>query len=258
MSALHEIIDDVVYWPNPHERKQMRKRLAAYGFRYCVGIIDGSLIILDNRPTAYHECYFSRKSFYAMNVMIVCDDQKRITYYNAGWPGSTHDNRVFRNTQLYNNRENFFSHKEYLLGDSAYSHSPIMVQSFKKTTGQANLSRNHKFFNTALAQVRISSEHCIGMLKGRFGCLKRNNIKLKDDPKEVQELVDLIGACVVMHNLLLKYDETDIPSEWYDEMDINIDWTGYDEDEEDIEQVTEQNTDRRQYIYNSLINNYLI
>ena len=258
VSALHEIIDDVVYWPNKKERKELRKRFAAYGFRHCVGIIDGTLIILDHRPEAYHECYYSRKCFYALNVMIVCDDNKRITYYNAGWPGSTHDNRVFRNTDLYLNRGDYFSRREYLLGDSAYSASPVMVQAFKKQTSEAELSGHRAFFNTVLAQVRISSEHCIGMLKGRFRCLKRNNIKLKKETKEVKELVDLIGACVVLHNLLINYEENNIPSSWYDEVVDDIDWTLYDEEEEDIAEVTDDNTERRKYVYNSIINNYLI
>ena len=68
---------------------------------------------------------------YALNVMIVCDDRKRIIFYNAGWPGSTHDNRVFRNSKLFYKRGQYFSHHECLLGDSAYSASPVMVQAFK-------------------------------------------------------------------------------------------------------------------------------
>ena len=76
--ALHEIKEEVVYWPDLHERLDMRNRLAAYGFRYCVGIIDGTLVLLDFRPECYHECYYSRKCVYALNVMIVCDDQRRV------------------------------------------------------------------------------------------------------------------------------------------------------------------------------------
>ena len=190
--------------------------------------------------------------------MIVCDDKKRVIYYNAGWPGSTHDNRVFRNSQLYLNRGEYFSHQEYLLGDSAYSASPIMVQSFKKQAAQSELQPHNEFFNTCLAQVRISSEHCIGMLKGRFRCMKRSNIKLKNGKKEVKNVVDLIGSCIVMHNLLINYDETDIPESWYEKEERRIDWSMYDEEEERIAQVTEENTDRRQYVFNSIVNNYLI
>ena len=143
-----------------------------------MGIIDGTLIKLVFRPEAYHECYYSRKCMYALNVLIICDDKKIITYYNTGWPGSTHDNRVFRNSQVFYNRVDYFSQNEYLLGDSAYSSSPIMVQPLKKQASVATLPPNHEFFNTHLAKVRISSEHCIGMLKGRFKSMRRNNIKL--------------------------------------------------------------------------------
>jgi hypothetical protein len=99
--ALMEIKEEVVYWPDEGEREEIKTRMAVHGFRHCVGIIDGTLVVLDFRPEIYHECYYSRKCCYALNVMVVCDDQRRITYYYAGWPGSTHDNRVFRNSKLF-------------------------------------------------------------------------------------------------------------------------------------------------------------
>ena len=83
VSALHEIKDEVIYWPDKAERKQMRKHLSPHGFRHCVGITDGTLVILDYRPEKYHECYFSRKSFYALKVMIICDNKNRVIYYNT-------------------------------------------------------------------------------------------------------------------------------------------------------------------------------
>ena len=257
VKALLEMKDEIVYWPDEDERLEMRNRLSPTGFRHCVGIIDGTLMGLAFRPEAYHECYYTRKSMYAINTLIVCDDKKRIIYYNAGWPGSTHDNRVFRNSKLYYNRGDYFSQNEYLLGDCAYSASPIMVQAFKKQASSATLPDNHEFFNTCLAQVRIASEHCIGILKGRFKCLRTNNIKLKNSKREVKELVRLIGACIVLHNLLINYNEDDIPSKWYDEMNDEIDWTMYDEEEEEIARVTDEKEDRRKYVFNSVINNFL-
>jgi hypothetical protein len=194
----------------------MKAQISAYGFRHCVGIIDGTLVVLDFKPEKYHKCYYSCKSCYTINILVVCDDHKRITYYNAGWPGSTHDNCVWRNSRLFKNRTEYFSYMEYLLGDSAYSHSSVMVQAFKKHPNTFYLPR-------LLAQVRIASEHCIGILKGRFQCLKRNNIKLKEGRKEVNEIVDLIGACIVMHNLLINFDKDDIPKRWYWEMEEEID-----------------------------------
>jgi hypothetical protein len=258
VKALHELKEEVVAWPNEDDKKEMKARLSALGFRHCIGIIDGTLVVLDFQPEKFHECYYSRKSCYALNVMIICDDRKRITYYYAGWPGSTHDNRVWRNCKVYRDRMNYFDFGEYLLGDSAYSKSTIMVQAFKKHALNAELPGTKEFFNTMLAHVRISSEHCIGILKGRFPCLKRNNIKLKDGKKEVKELVDLIGACAVLHNLLIDYDENDIPSEWYDEIQNSIDWSLYDEEEESIPEIDEEGGDRRETVYHSIINNYYI
>jgi hypothetical protein len=95
IKALKEIKNNVVYWPNQEEKDAMKKQLAATGFWHCVRVIDGTLVVLDFRPEACHECYYSQKSVYAINLMVVCDDQKRIIFYLAGWPGSTHDNRVF-------------------------------------------------------------------------------------------------------------------------------------------------------------------
>jgi hypothetical protein len=256
--ALKEIKNEVVYWPDQEEREEMKTRLASTGFRHCVGIIDGTLIVLDFRPEKYYECYYSRKSCYALNLMVVCDDNRRITYYYAGWPGSTHDNRVWRNSKLYLERHKYFSHMEYLLGDCAYSHSSIMVQAFKKHSATASLSREEHNFNTMLAQVRISSEHCIGVLKGRFACLKRNDIQFKDGKKEVKDLINIITSCVILHNLMINYSEPDIPKEWYDDMKDEIDWSCYDEEDMDIPGVEEEEVERREFVFNSIVNNYFV
>jgi hypothetical protein len=258
IKALKEMKDEVIYWPNEKEREEMKSRLAPTGFRHCVGIIDGTLIVLEFRPEKYHECYYSRKCCYALNLMVVCDDNRRITFYYAGWPGSAHDNRVWRNSKLYLERKKYFSDLEYLLGDCAYSHSSVMVQAFKRHSATSQLPRNEHNFNTLLAQVRITSEHCIGVLKGRFACLKRNDIQLKKGKKELKELIDLITGCVILHNLMINYNEPDIPQEWYDQMRDDIDWSGYDEEEADIPNVEDDDAERREYVFNSIINNYFI
>jgi hypothetical protein len=254
--ALLSMKKEVVYWPDQEERKDMKNRLCTTGFRHCVGIIDGTLIELEKKPRKYPECYYSRKSSYALNVMVVCDDRKRITYYYAGWPGSAHDNRVWRNSKLFLNRVKYFSNLEYLLGDSAYSSSMIMVQAFKKRMQASTLPVEQMLFNTLLAKVRISSEHCIGILKGRFPCLKKNNIELKSGKAEVKELVNLIGACIVIHNLCINYDEDPIPKEWYEEIVEDIDWSLFDEDEERINGINTEGGCRRDSVFQSFLTHY--
>jgi len=43
-----------------------------------------------------------------------------------------HDNKVWSNSDIHLSRAKYFDHEEYLLGDSAFSTSPIMVPAFKK------------------------------------------------------------------------------------------------------------------------------
>jgi len=44
-----------------------------------------------------------------------------------GWPGSIHDIWVWLNIDVYFSKEIYFSNKEYLLGDLAFSASMVMV-----------------------------------------------------------------------------------------------------------------------------------
>jgi hypothetical protein len=108
----------------------------------------------------------------------------------------------------------------------------LWCKHLRSTLALFYLPSDEENFNTSIAQVRIASKHCIGILKGRFQCLKQNNIKLKEGRKEVKEIVDLIGACMVMHNLLINYNKDDIPKRWYWEMEEEIDWSLYDEHEQ--------------------------
>jgi len=75
-----------------------------------------------------------QKGNYAIKALFVCDDKAKITLVEMGWPGSIQDNRVWSNSDVYLSKEKYFSNKEYLLGDSAFSASMVMVRAFKKGT----------------------------------------------------------------------------------------------------------------------------
>ena len=107
----------------------------------------------------------SRKSCYTVNAIITCNDIGRIRDVVIGWPGSVHDNHVWKTSVMYAKRELCFSPKEHLLGDSAFGVSGVMIPAFKKPRGAA-FSRIHEVFNTYLAKPRVKAEHCIGIFKG--------------------------------------------------------------------------------------------
>ena len=174
--------------------------------------------------------------------------------YLAGWPGSTHDNCVLKASNLYTRRESYFSHLEYLLGDSAFSNSSIMVPAFKKGRHETVLPRDKELFNTHLARVRIKSEHCIGLLKGRFQCLKGLNTYKSRGEEDVKYIVDIFSACTVLHNLLLSYDDR-IPQEWYDELAEEIDTEMVDEIEniDTVDAVEVNDGNRRSAVFHAVM-----
>ena len=83
------------------------------GIQNYIGIFDGTLIVLHYRPHLYVDSYFSRKSCYAINVQVVCDDRGKTIYYCGGWPGSTHDNRAWRSSKIFINDAEYFADDEY-------------------------------------------------------------------------------------------------------------------------------------------------
>jgi DDE superfamily endonuclease len=218
LEALLSLEKSTLIWPDATERKIIASRIqSVHKFPNCIGLIDGTLLPLAKRAFLHGENYLSRKKFYAIVMLVVCDDMCRILYYHIGWPGSVHDNRVWRNCKLCKRPREFFSKKQYLLGDSAFTASSIMIPPFKSTVG-ISLSRNRTAFNTLLAKPRVKSEHCIGILKGRFPFLRdiRLNLGNKED---MNRIIDYTRGSVVLHNFLLKVDETD--NEWIDLNDIH-------------------------------------
>ena len=93
-------------WPTASEREVMKtEKKVLYGFQNCIEIIDGTIVILDKRPSYYGDSYWCRKQCYSMNLQVVCDHKGRITYLVGGWPGSVHDNRAWRNCSLFVNAD---------------------------------------------------------------------------------------------------------------------------------------------------------
>jgi hypothetical protein len=219
MEAVISLESQAMFWPDIDERREIAIRFkATYGtFSNCVGIADGTLLPLAFKPTLDGESYLCRKRFYALNMLVICDDLGRIIYYVCGWPGSVHDNRVWRTSALCVRHEDFFLPKEHLLGDSAFHPSSVMIPAYK-TSGGSNLTHNQHCFNKILSKPRVKSEHSIGLLKGRFPYLK--NIRIVITRREdLQKINRYVKAAVILHNILIDAPYLD---EWIDEEFLNL------------------------------------
>jgi hypothetical protein len=153
------------------------------------------------KPMHHGEDYFYRKFNYGINGLVVCDDRRRIRYFYMGWAGSVHDQRVFRNSNLFQRHDDYFLNNEYILGDSAYKCLPFPLPVFKRS-GSTALTLDQICYNGALAHLRIAAEHAIGMLKGRFQCLKALRFLYQDEAKMIT-IIKHVECCIILHNLLI-------------------------------------------------------
>jgi len=217
--ALQSLKDEVVTWPNNQERREISKRLEEpTGLPNCIAIMDGSLFPIAFEPeTEDAPDYKGRKHTYSTTCLVVCDDKMIVRYYKAGWPGCAHDNRVYRNSPLYLNPDKYFRAHEYIMGDSAYEAGWFTVPAFRADGG--SIGNEEETFNTHLARGRVRSEICIGILKGRFPWLRSMRKKITETLESKMDLLTLIDATFVLHNLLLQFKEDTIPDDWMDEND---------------------------------------
>ena len=215
IDAVLPLRDISVRYPNAHQRGIIKKKIEdEFDFPNCVGFVDGTLFILTQRPHVNGSDYFTRKKNYAVNSLIICDCEMKINAITMGWPGSVHDNRVWKNCKLVQKPEEYFSDKEYLLADSAFKPSNICVPSFKRKRLEL-IPEVQSIFNTKVAKTRYLNENCIRLLKNRFHKLNSINTLITCE-KDMVRINRIIWVCVIFHNLLLG-DYVD--PEWYNDID---------------------------------------
>ena len=84
-----------------------------------------------------------------------------------------------------------------------------MIPPFKAHAGSF-VSANQEAFNTLLSKVRVKSEHCIGILKGRFPFLKGIRMLL-GNKLHMNKIIKYVQGCVVIHNYLVSEP---VDSDW--------------------------------------------
>ncbi|KAK2181225.1 hypothetical protein NP493_405g01000 [Ridgeia piscesae] len=121
-SALVARMQEWVQLPTQQQAdRQKAKFLRLAGFPNVVGCIDGTHVRIQAPPTNEHE-YVNRKNFHSINVQVICDADLRIVNCIVKWPGSVHDSRILRESELFTA---FESPRKpvtgVFLGDSGYT-----------------------------------------------------------------------------------------------------------------------------------------
>ena len=234
----------------PTTNKMMETSLRFYdkfGLPNIFGAVDGCHMHFEKAPRALPagqraDDYISRKGFHSLNVQI-CSNDKVIYDVDAGWPGSTHDARVFRASRLRNFLETDQS-RYMIAADSAYPISLKVMKHYERPTLQM-----HHTFNCRLNGLRtVSSENVYGRLKQRFPILRQ----LRMDLTRAQRVV---LACCVLHNMAEEFkDEVPprgrVPAHLLDDADDDDNEEEDDDDDGRNAQVLQARAHRDTYANN--------
>jgi len=205
IEAIFSLHDEYIFWPDAEERMEISRMFEAHGFPGAVAIVDGTPVVLSQRPHIDGEVFWTRKMIYAFNLQLLCDDRKLIRSYLMGWPGSVYDSTVFDEHLVCKHPERYFSLGQYLLADAGYTGRWYICVPFRHPAAAVP---ENQVFNELFSQQRCIIEHVNGILKNRFGSLKglRTQINKKADLAYVNKWV------VVLHNMMILFNDT-----WVDE-----------------------------------------
>ncbi|KAF1785367.1 Harbinger transposase-derived nuclease domain [Phytophthora cactorum] len=153
-----------------------------------------TLIPLAFQPVLNGEDYYTRKGSYALNALICCDDRAKVMYALTGWPGSTHDNRVWSNSRPLSGVVLFPGRVP--LDRFGLSSVALRVPPFTKLPGAA-IALNQDFFNTKLA--RFVSHGALHRPVPAF----QGRPRFDSQPRRPSEDYQLFSSSLVIHNLLI-------------------------------------------------------
>ncbi|KAJ8683335.1 hypothetical protein QAD02_019127 [Eretmocerus hayati] len=179
---------DLITWPTEEESQETQAYYEEKnGIPGVEGMIDGSEIKI-NKPPSDAESYYNRKGFYSIKLQIICDHKRRIRHFHAGWPGSVHDARMYKNSGV----PGILARK-----NTTYPCTKHLMPPYKDN---GHLLPHQKLFNKQLSKCRVCVEHTIGLLKQRFRILY--HMRLQPGMRRLK----VIRACIVLHNMALMRD----------------------------------------------------
>lgn len=98
--AISDLSNIFIQWPTHEEQDEIALSIEERShIQNCVGFIDGTHIRLSSAPGGERD-YINRKKYASVQLQLVVDDRLLIRDIYVGWPGCTHDARVYRNSPL--------------------------------------------------------------------------------------------------------------------------------------------------------------
>eukprot|EP00804_Cyclotella_cryptica_P030330 CCRYP_011860-RA/>CCRYP_011860-RA protein AED:0.12 eAED:0.29 QI:0/0/0/1/0/0/2/0/135 len=125
---------------------------------------------------------------------------------SSGFPGSTHDNLVWKNMKQFHLSKEYFSPTK--LNTTQYmSLCHFGFQHYVCFGEDLVMHPDKVLSNTVLSKPCAMAEHTMGLWKGRCSCMQGIRMKITDNPESLQQILKVIDATIVLHNMLLDWDD---------------------------------------------------
>ncbi|XP_011696404.1 PREDICTED: putative nuclease HARBI1 [Wasmannia auropunctata] len=174
VKALNQIMRHWIKFPQlPHELQDVKEQFMNHcGFPGVIGAIDGTHVAICPPEIEREHLYINRKLYHSLNVLLVSDYYGKILAVNSGHGGRTHDTRVWNASIISIHLEEQYNNERrncWLLGDSGYPLLPyLMTPKLDQPEGSPSAR-----YTDAHIRARSSIERTIGVLKGRWRCLRK-------------------------------------------------------------------------------------
>jgi hypothetical protein len=237
MEAIYSRADVWIKFPTFEERMTTAKEewQQRYHFPCAVGALDCTHVPI-MKPSQYGDEYINRKGFASINVQVTCDSNELFTSIDASWPGSVHDARIWKNSDVCRILQ-ANTCRALLLADEGYGVAPWLMTPFRNpdTPEEHSYNRLHK--------ERMIIERCFGQVKQRFPILHQK-VRLA-----TEKIPRVITCCFMLHNTAKHLRDPDF--------EVDFQPPGVLPVLLDHENATRQGKERRFEIAN-LIHNYVL
>lgn len=232
--CIHLVVDIVIRylcrmflkWPREEEREGLSFSYRTYGLPNVLGAVDGCHIRI-KKPIENPHDYFNRKKYFSVVLQGICASNLQFIDVDCRWPGSVHDARIFRTSDIYPVGFQLCAPNYYIIGDAAYPCKSWVVTPYRNN---GHLTPPQINFNLILSKTRVKIEHAFALLKGRFRRLM-NYL----DMLHQERIVKTVVACCILHNICLLHGADDV-QEYIDEglqhLDLVFD-PGFNNDEQE-------------------------
>ncbi|KAL5013286.1 hypothetical protein ScPMuIL_007556 [Solemya velum] len=154
-----------IVWPQDREIGEVVDQFSQRnGFPGIVGSLDGTHIQI-RRPSDHGQSYVNRKGYHSLQLQAVCKLDMSFTHAFTGYPGSCHDSRILKNSDLWQNGLQMCRPGNHIIADGGYPLRKWLLTPFRNN---GHLTREQRRYNYYLSSNRVVIERAFALLKGRL------------------------------------------------------------------------------------------